>query len=84
MGKAACENFSVVLKLRRKYQSKLKKECMSKDWIGYLFRGSYKTRFEICKDLDDEVVYVRPIQKHSGGMVMQPELMNYLLIPHRW
>ena len=44
--------------LRRKYQSQLKKECTSKDWIGYLFRGSYKTRFEICKDSEDEVVYI--------------------------
>ena len=30
------------------------------------------------------MVYTRAIQGHSGGMIIQPELMNYELIPYSW
>ena len=59
---------AILPKLRKKFQSQLDKECANKDWIDYLYRGSYKTRFEICKDADGELVYIRSIQGHSGGV----------------
>ena len=51
------------------------------NWVEHLYRGRHKTRFEICFYADDELMYIRAIQGHSGGMVIQPELMNYVLIP---
>ena len=29
-------------------------------------------------------MFFRAIQRHSGGMISQPELMNYVLIPYKW
>ena len=54
------------------------------NWVEYLYHGSYKTSFEICKDAGGELVYIRAIQGHSGGMIIQPELMNYVQIPYKW
>ena len=54
------------------------------DWVKHLQHGSQKTIFEIRKNADNELVYVRAIQGHSGGMTIQPELMNYVLISYEW
>ena len=29
-------------------------------------------------------MYIRSIQGHSGGMMVSPRLMNYILIPCKW
>ena len=70
--------------LKRKFQNQLEDEGKSMNWVEHLYRGSHKTRFEICENADDELGYIRAIQGHSGGMVIQPELMNYVLIPCKW
>ena len=33
---------------------------------------------------EDFVAYFRAIQRHSGGILIDPELMGYILIPHNW
>ena len=42
--------------LKKKFLSQLEKECKNTNWVERLSRGSYKTRFEICKDADGELV----------------------------
>ena len=70
--------------LKKKFQNQLEDEGKSMNWVEHFYRGNHKTRFEICKNADDELGYIRAIQGHSGGMVIQPELMNYVLIPCKW
>ena len=54
------------------------------DWLHCLYLGSFKTRFEIFRNENGELRYFRAIQCHSGGMIISPRLMNYVLIPYRW
>ena len=54
------------------------------DWLHCLDLGSFKTRFEICKDENGEMRKIRAIQVHSGGMIISPRLMNYVMIPYNW
>ena len=68
---------------RRKFHGQLETECTNNDQLEYL-RGSYKTRFEICKDSEEDLVYIRAIEGHSGGMVIHSELMNYAQILYKW
>ena len=69
---------------RRKFHGQLERECTNNDRLEYLCRGSYKTRFEICKDSEEDLVYIRAIEGHSGGMVIHSELMNYVQILYKW
>ena len=70
--------------IEKEIESQLEKECKNIDWIECFHRGSCKTRFEFCKDADGELVYIRAIQGHSGGTIIQPELMNHVPISHKW
>ena len=69
-----------------KMNEKQKERCigMFEDWLHCLYLGSFKTRFEFCKDENGELRYIRAIQGHSGGMIISPRLMNYVMIPYRW
>ena len=62
----------------------VEKEFTDEDWLHCLYLGSIKTRFEICKDEHGELRKIRAIQGHSGGMIISPRLMNYVLIPYEW
>ena len=72
------------LELRWKFHNELRKECTNEDWLYYLHRGSKKTMFEICKEANGELKYIRAIQGHSGGRIISPELMNYVQILYKW
>ena len=62
----------------------MEKEFTDEDWLHCFYLGSIKTRFEICKDENGELRYIRAIQGHPGGMIISPRLMNYVMILHRW
>ena len=62
----------------------MEKEFTDEDWFHGLYLGSIKTRFEICKDENGELRYFRAIQGHSGGMIISPRLMIYVMIPYKW
>ena len=66
--------------LKGRFRSQLTHE----DWFHCVYLGRIKTRFEICKDENGELRYIRAIQGHSGGVIMSPRLMNYVMIPYRW
>ena len=52
--------------LKRRFQNPLEKEFTDEDGLHCLHLGSFKTRFEICKDDNGELRYIRAIQGHSG------------------
>ena len=70
--------------LKGKFRNQLEKEFTDEDWLHCLHHGSNETKFEICKDEDGELRYIRAIQRHSGGMIISPRLMNYVTIPYKW
>ena len=56
----------------------MEKEFSDEDWLHCHHLGSIKTRFEICKDENGELRYIRAIR------IISPRLMNYVMIPYRW
>ena len=74
------------------YTSSIERKILKINWkrnsqtrIGSIaYFGSIKTRFEICKDENEELIYIRAIEGHSGGMIITPRLMNDVLIPYLW
>ena len=85
---------SIILPVwRGRFQNQLEKDFTDEDCLHCPYLGSFKTRFEICKDENGEIyiyiymfiyIYIRAIQVHSGGMIVSPRLMNYVMIPERW
>ena len=49
-----------------------------------LYLRSFKTRSEICKNENAELRKIRAIHRHSGGMIISPRLMNYVMVLLRW
>ena len=72
------------LSIERKIPQSTGEEFTDEDWPHCLYLGRIKTRFEICKDENGELRYIRAIQGQSGGMIISPRLMNYVMIPHEW
>ena len=70
--------------LKGKFRYQLEKEFTDEYWLHCLYLGSIKTRFELCKDENGEIRYIRAIQGHSGGMIISPRLMIYVMIPYKW
>ena len=70
--------------LKGKFRNQMEKEFTDEDWLHCLYLRSIKTRFEICEDENGEIRYIRAIQGHSGGMIISPRLMNYVMIPYEW
>ena len=70
--------------LKGRFQNQLQREFTNEDWLHFFYLGSFKTRFEICKDKNGELRYIRAIQGHSGGIILPPRLMKYVMIPYEW
>ena len=66
------------------FENQLEEEFTDEDWLHRLYLGSIKTRFESCKDENGKLRYIRAIQGHSGGMIISPKLMNYVMVPSKW
>ena len=75
---------SVLSVLKGKFRNQMEKEFTDEYWLHCLYLGSIKTRFEICKDENGEIRYIPAIQGHSGGMIVSPRLMIYVMIPYKW
>ena len=56
-------------------------------WIGnrrcWEFLG-YKPRCQYCVDSNENLLYIRAIQGHPGGALVDTELLNYVAIPLGW
>ena len=54
-------------------------------WLQRIFKGSSKKRIEYCKKQKMEsCVILRAIQRQSGGIPTETELMGYVKIPPNW
>ena len=53
-------------------------------WWNSFQKGTNKVRFEYCETSQNELVYVRAIQGHSGGETLSREFMNHVLLPLKW
>ena len=54
-------------------------------WISILLkRGGAKKRFQCCLNLNSSrhIMYFRAIQGHSGGIAIDPELQDNVLLPN--
>ena len=49
-------------------------EFTDRDWINYIWRGSNKTRFQYCQNSCDKLLYIRAIQGHTGGEMIELEM----------
>ena len=56
---------------------------MYEDWLHCLHRRRCKTRFEICKNADEELSDIRAIRIHSVERIMSSRPMNYVMFHHR-
>ena len=70
--------------LKGRFKNQLQKEFTDEDWIHYFYLGSMKTRFEICEDENGECRCIRAIHSHSGGVIISPRQMNYVMVPYKW
>ena len=60
------------------------RDFKDKRLLRLVHHGSSKTRFEYCEDSKNSVAYSRAIQEHSGGITIDPELMEHILTPYVW
>ena len=60
------------------------RDFSEKYWVRLIHEGSSKTRVEHCEDSKNSLAYIRAIQRHSGGLSIDLELMGYIRIPHSW
>ena len=70
--------------LKGKFRNQPEKEFTDEDWLHRLYLGSIKTRNESYEDEHGELRSIRVIHGHSGGMIISPRLMNYVMIPYKW
>ena len=54
------------------------------DWLQYIYEGIGKTRFQYCTNSRGVLLNIRAIQGHTGGNLMEPELMGHVAIPYKW
>ena len=50
--------------------------------LNTFVKGVTGRGFEYCESSKNSLVYIRPIQGHSGGNMIAPELMGHVAIPH--
>ena len=53
-------------------------------WLSIILRGSNKPRFQYFLDLNENLMYVRAIQGHSGEAMVYPDMLNDVAIPFGW
>ena len=75
---------SLLPKRRRDFESEGARTFSVSQWLGHIHRGSNKPRFQHCVGSNNNLLYVRAIQGHSGGDLIDPELLNPVAIPPRW
>ena len=70
--------------LRRDFEREGARTVSYSQWLGHIYRGSNKPRFQCRVDSNNNLLHVRAIQGHSGGELIAPELLNHVAIPPRW
>ena len=55
-----------------------------RDWVNHIWKGSMKTRFQYCQNSCGTLLYIRAIQGHIGGDLIEPELMGHVAKRFKW
>ena len=63
--------------LLRKFDRDGVRDFNDEMWLQKIFEGSSKTRIGCCKKIEF-LFYLRAIQRHSGGIPIEPESMGYV------
>ena len=80
----AIDRCSLFPMLRREFEIEGAGVFSNFQWRNLIHRGSDKPRFQYCLDPNENLMYIRAIQGHSGGALIDPELLNYVEIPFGW
>ena len=72
---------TVLLKAFAKHGAR---DFSDQQWLRFVHEGSSKTRIEYCEDSKNSLAYFRAIQGHTGGIPIDPELMECIRIPFNW
>ena len=75
-------NFTIP-KLRIKIRSDGGNNCTDRDWINFIWKRRNKTRFQYCQNSYNKLLYIRAIQGHTGGKMIEPEMLGHVLFPHK-
>ena len=86
---AGGSNIGVLLRTATKYMLSWRRPCAKRRMLcslredAYLRRGGgQKIRFQYCTvSTEEEIIYLRAIQGHSGENPMDPSLQDHVLIP---
>ena len=49
--------------------------------VHSLYKGSSKTPFQYCQNTCNTLLYIRAFQGHTGGNLIEPELIAHVAIP---
>ena len=52
--------------------------------FGLFIEARARQESSNCEDSKMFLAYFRAIQGHSGGITIDPELMEHILIPYNW
>ena len=63
-------------KLRFKFRSDGGSNFTDRDWINFIWKGSNRTKFQYCQNSCNKLLYIRTIQGHTGGEMIQPEMLG--------
>ena len=75
---------TLLTRLCRDFEKENAGRWSNKEWLHLLQRGSDKKRFQQCLKSDCLIIYMRAIQRHSGGTKVDPTLLDNVLIPYNW
>ena len=75
---------SLLLMLRREFESDGAENFTDSQWLSLIHRGRNKPRFQYCLDSNENLMYIRAIPGHSGGALVDPELLDYVEFCFGW
>ena len=69
---------SLLLVLRRDFEIEGAGVFSDSQWLSLVHRGSNMPRFQYCLGLNENLMKIRAIQGHTGGDLVDPEVLNYV------
>ena len=70
-------------KLRFTFQRDGSREFIDRDWINYILESN-ATRFLFCQIFRNKLLYIPAAQGHTGGDMIEPEMVGYVFIRINW
>ena len=73
----------ILLKLIVTFQRDGSHDFTDRDWINYILERN-KTRSQYCHNSCNKLLHIRAIQGHTGGDMIEPEMMGHVFIRIKW